>query len=87
MVLINSFLDLAVSEQVLLLTPYRPKSLLYRNQSVDLQSKSTDWFLYDGDIFRYCLSETNLESSMVCQGVTLFQPGSSTFLFTAVEMS
>ena len=22
----------------------------YRNQSVDLQSKSTDWFLYDGSI-------------------------------------
>ena len=22
----------------------------YRNQSVDLQSKSTDWFLYDGNI-------------------------------------
>ena len=21
----------------------------YRNQSADLQSKSTDWFLYDGD--------------------------------------
>ena len=25
----------------------------YRNQSVDLQSKSTDWFLYDGNIGRY----------------------------------
>ena len=24
----------------------------YRNQSVDLQSKSTDWFLYDGNIGR-----------------------------------
>ena len=22
----------------------------YRNQSVDLQSKSADWFLYDGNI-------------------------------------
>ena len=22
----------------------------YRNQSVDFQSKSTDWFLYDGNI-------------------------------------
>ena len=22
----------------------------YRNQSVDLQSKSTDWFLYDGTL-------------------------------------
>ena len=25
----------------------------YRNQSVDLQSKSTDWFLYDWSIGRY----------------------------------
>ena len=24
----------------------------YRNQSVDLQSRSTDWFLYDGNIGR-----------------------------------
>ena len=24
----------------------------YRNQSADLQSKSTDWFLYDGNIGR-----------------------------------
>ena len=27
-------------------------STSYRNQSVDLQSKSTDWFLYDGNIGR-----------------------------------
>ena len=27
--------------------------LSYRNQSVDLQSKSTDWFLHDGNIGRY----------------------------------
>ena len=26
--------------------------LSYRNQSVDLQNKSTDWFLYDGNIGR-----------------------------------
>ena len=32
----------------------------YRNQSVDLQSKSTDWFLYDGNIGRQRLnSETS----------------------------
>ena len=24
----------------------------YRNQSVDLQNKSTNWFLYDGNIVR-----------------------------------
>ena len=26
------------------------KSLSYRNQSTDLQSKSMDWFLYDTDL-------------------------------------
>ena len=25
-------------------------SLLYKNQSIDLQSKSMDWFLYDRDL-------------------------------------
>ena len=28
-------------------------SLSYRNQSIDLLCKSTDWFLYDGDIGRW----------------------------------
>ena len=27
-------------------------TLSYRNQSVDLKSKSTDWFLYDGNTGR-----------------------------------
>ena len=31
---------------------YGPMSLSYRNQSVDLQTKSTDWFLYDRNIGR-----------------------------------
>ena len=26
------------------------RSLLYRNQSIDLQRKSMDWFLYDRDV-------------------------------------
>ena len=26
------------------------RSLSYRNQSIDLHSKSIDWFLYDGDL-------------------------------------
>ena len=30
-----------------LLTLSWPRSLLYRNQSIDLQRKSMDWFLYD----------------------------------------
>ena len=29
------------------LTPLWRRTLLYRHQSIDLQSKSTDWFLYD----------------------------------------
>ena len=28
----------------------RPRSLSYRNQSIDLQSKSMEWFLYDKDL-------------------------------------
>ena len=34
------------------LTLYRPMFPSYRNQSVDLRCKSTDWFLYDGSIGR-----------------------------------
>ena len=26
--------------------------LSYRNQSIDLQSKSVDWFLYDRDLYQ-----------------------------------
>ena len=32
------------------LTLSRGRSLWYRNQSIGLQSKSTDWFLYDRDL-------------------------------------
>ena len=32
------------------LTLWRRRSLSYRNQSIDLQSKSVDWFLYDTDL-------------------------------------
>ena len=34
------------------LTLERPMFPSYRNQSVDLLCKSTDWFLYDGNIGR-----------------------------------
>ena len=34
------------------LTFKRPMFPSYRNQSADLQSKSTDWFLYDEKIER-----------------------------------
>ena len=34
------------------INPLTTMFLSYRNQSVDLQSKSTDWFLYDGKIVR-----------------------------------
>ena len=33
-----------------ILTLYRPVFRSYRNQSVDLRCKSTDWFLYDENI-------------------------------------
>ena len=31
-----------------------PKLPTYRNQSIDLQSKSIDWFLYDGNFSVLC---------------------------------
>ena len=33
-------------------TLYQPISLSYRNPSIDMQSKSMDWFLYERDIGR-----------------------------------
>ena len=33
-----------------ILTLSRRRPLSYRNQSIDLQSKSMDWFLYDNDL-------------------------------------
>ena len=33
----------------------------YRKQSVDLQSKSIDWFLYDGNIGRWKVREKKRE--------------------------
>ena len=38
-------------ESNILLTCQRPMSLLYRNQSVNFLSKSTDWFLCMGTLF------------------------------------
>ena len=40
----------------------------YRNQSVDLQSKSTDWFLYDGTLAVKGLGHA---SSTTCSSSTL----------------
>ena len=43
-------------EELQLIKPYDPltlswrRSLLYRNQSIDLQIKSMDWFLCDRDL-------------------------------------
>ena len=39
----------AVLIELILLTHYTPKVPSYRNQSIDLQNKSIDWFLYDGN--------------------------------------
>ena len=50
-----NFKNLMIREEqspVIRLTLQRPMFLSYKNQSVHLQSKSTDWFLYDGDIAR-----------------------------------
>ena len=42
--------EMIVSLQLLTLSRWRPIS--YRNQSIDLQSKSMDWFLYDIGLHR-----------------------------------
>ena len=60
----------------LLLTHWTPKLPLYQNQSIDLQSKSIDWFLYDGNFgvyelrdlssFRYFLKNLKIEWNWYC---------------------
>ena len=47
-----SILKSFVNGRKILLTIYRPMFPSYRSQSVDLRCKSTDWFLYDGNIGR-----------------------------------
>ena len=42
---------------------YTPKVPSYRNQSIDLQSKSVDWFLYDGN---FGVSSNFIEHSIHC---------------------
>ena len=44
------------------------RSLSYRNQSIDLQSKSMDWFLYDRD---FCHESVK---TLGWNGLTLFTP-------------
>ena len=44
----QTFLKLYIYKRILTLSWRRPLS--YRNQSIDLQSKSMDWFLYDNDL-------------------------------------
>ena len=46
-----------ILERTWLTLPWR-KSLLYRNQSIDLQSKSMDWFLYILFFYQGFLSRT-----------------------------
>ena len=37
----------------------------YRNQSVDLQSKSTEWFLYDENIGHYRVNINDLVENLL----------------------
>ena len=48
----KSYFNKATACRPVTLTLYRLMFPSYRNQSVDLQCKSTDWFLYDGNIGR-----------------------------------
>ena len=41
------------------------KSLSYRNQSTDLQSKSVDWFLYDKDFRHERVKGCNFDIMMI----------------------
>ena len=43
--------------QFILLTLSWPRPLLYRNQSIDLHSKSMDWFLYENSIRHEIVNE------------------------------
>ena len=36
--------------KILLLNSFMTEAVSYTNQSIDMQSKSMDWFLYDGDL-------------------------------------
>ena len=49
--MITSHLKYALSNWCVL-TFSRRRTILYRNQSIDLQSKSMDWFLYDIGLHR-----------------------------------
>ena len=42
-------------------------SLSYRNQSIDLESKSVDWFLYDTDLPQERVKLSNIGSFNVSQ--------------------
>ena len=51
---------------IYLLSLKQPMFLSYRNQSVDFQSKSTDWFLYDRDIGGYRFKGLNNLGTQSC---------------------
>ena len=37
----------------------------YRNHSIDLQSKSNDWFLYDGNLYMMAFNELMMLDSVI----------------------
>ena len=39
-----------IPERKSLFNPFITETVIIRNQSIDLQSKSIDWFLYDNDL-------------------------------------
>ena len=49
-VLLFTSQEVFITSNSLYLTLSFRRSLSYRNQSIDLQSKSMDWFLYDSDL-------------------------------------
>ena len=69
------------------LTLSRPRPISYRNQSIDLQSKSMDWFLYGIGLGRERVNRRNIISkylytesmlSFCCDPKFLFRPREET---------
>ena len=60
----KSWLQLGELHPLMLLTLSWRRSLSYKNQSIDLQSKSVGWFLYDRDQRRSSVFFVNFEHTL-----------------------
>ena len=58
----NFFIDIKLNRIEFLTLSWR-RPLSYRNESLDLQSKSVDWFLYDNDLHHERVGERKNSAS------------------------